>query len=78
MHICILTGNFVLQADQHEKIKDEQGIFTFMHRWIIVTNDLALEYLQSDVRNLTHVTAVTYPASLEGQVSLQEAEEVMM
>ena len=67
--MCAFSFHMFLQANQHEKVKDEQGVFTFLHRWLLVTDDLALQYIQEDVRNITHVTAVTYPASMQGQVS---------
>ena len=46
------------KANQHERVKDEQGVFTFLHKWIFLVNDQPLQSLVPHVNNLTHVTAV--------------------
>ena len=60
---CTHSGTYLqlcgtLQANTHERFGDEQGVFTFMHRWILVVDQDSLRDLEPLVVNLTHVTAV--------------------
>lgn len=52
------VGCEILQANRHEHVKDEQGIFTFLHRWILVLDEGELFKVQPLVSNLTHRSAV--------------------
>ncbi len=54
----------------HEKENDEQGIITFMHRWLIVTEQDALPLIQKYIVNVTHATAITYNALTVKQVNV--------
>lgn len=56
LSICVILS---LQANQHEYVKDEQGVFTFLHRWILVLDEGDLSVVQPLVVNLTHLSAVT-------------------
>ena len=50
-----------LQASQHEYLPqlNQQGLYTFKYRWILITQYNDLHHVQSYVYNVTHVTAIT-------------------
>ena len=43
----------------HEHSRNQQGLFTFVYHWILVTDELSLIQLQNEVQNITHVAGVT-------------------
>ena len=47
------------QASQHEYNSDEQGMYTYLYRWLLLTEYSALQSIQRRVGNVTHVTAIT-------------------
>ena len=52
----------------HEKQNEEHGIITFMHRWLVVTEEDTLPAVEKYIVNVTHATAVTYTAEASKQV----------
>ncbi len=52
--------DFYFQANNHDKIYDEQGVYTFKHKWLfIVNNQSELLALEPYAVNITHLTAVS-------------------
>ena len=50
----------IFQANNHDTIYDEQGMYTFKHKWLfIVNNQSELSALEPYAVNVTHVTAVS-------------------
>ena len=53
-----------LQADRHEHLwgnntVSEQGVFTYLHRWLIVAESFSPNYLDAVASNVTHITAIS-------------------
>ena len=65
--LCFLLI-FLLQADRHEHVFQEQGIYTYKDRWLFVLNsETELLPLQHVAGNVIHVTAV-FPGVNETEV----------
>lgn len=54
---------FHFQANRHEHLVgnntvSEQGVFTYLHRWLVVTEDFSPQELEAIVSNVTHITTI--------------------
>ena len=53
----------LLQVNAHELTRNEQGLFTYLYHWLVVTEQSTLRYIEDIVGNITHFSAISW----EGQ-----------
>ncbi len=49
----------LFQANRHEYIAEQQGLYTYLYRWIIITENYSPVDIQQFIGNITHVTVLT-------------------
>ena len=55
-----ISSGFAFKINIHEHFRNQQGLFTFIYHWILVTDEPSLLQLQDDIQNITHIAAVTW------------------
>ena len=59
----IIFFTFYFQANGHEHLVGnntvpEQGVFAYLHRWLVVTEDFSPQELDTVVSNVTQITTI--------------------
>ena len=49
----------LLQANRHEYIAEEQGLYTFLYRWVVILKSDSPADIQQLVANITHLAVLT-------------------
>ena len=49
-----------LQVNAHEQTRNEQGLFTYLYHWLIVTDQSKLCDIEDIVGNITHLSAISW------------------
>ena len=62
-HLYLFLALF-FQANRHEYLSGdgvvtEQGVFTYLHRWLVVAANFNPQQLDTVVSNVTHVTVIS-------------------
>ena len=52
--------SFVKQINIHDKLYMEQGVFTYKHKWILITPQEWLADLEQSVVNVTHLSTISF------------------
>ena len=52
---CLLN----LQVNAHEQTRNEQGLFTYLYHWLVVTDQSTLRDIEDIVGNITHFSAIS-------------------
>ena len=52
---CLLN----LQVNAHEQTRNEQGLFTYLYHWLVVTDQSMLRDIEDIVGNITHFSIIS-------------------
>ena len=63
------NDNFImLKANAHEHTRNEQGLFTYLYHWLVVTDQSTLRDIEDIVGNITHLSAISWETQQNGMV----------
>ena len=54
------STHFTLEINVHEQTRNEQGLFTYLYHWLVVTDQSTLGDIEDIVGNISHFSAISW------------------